>query len=203
MSCYRIYVRVMRRFESRAAPCGTGTHCWALAMRIHLEAVLRIRDILVRIRISTSDKWIRLPILVVSSVIFRKATKNFFLSNLLRIRFYFLKGSLHLHNFSKIKSHKEVQNSRNQGFSYYFCLTIKWPGSGFVPLTNRSRRPKNLRLLVPQHCFEVLRRNYNSAVPVRIHKEHTQTNIQTDGQYKRPGTGWKTDRWFTHTVHTK
>jgi hypothetical protein len=30
--------------------------------------------------------------------------------------YYFLK--LHLHNFSKIKSQKESQNSRNQGFSY-------------------------------------------------------------------------------------
>ncbi len=31
---------------------------------------------------------------------------------------------------------------------------------------------------------------------------HTQTNIRTDGQCKKSGTGWKTDRWFTHTVHT-
>ncbi len=37
-------------------------------------------------------------------------------------------------------------NSRNQGFSYYFCLMIE--GFGFSPLTNgsgsRSRRPKNI-----------------------------------------------------------
>ncbi len=46
---------------------------------------------------------------------------------------YFLK--LHLHNFSKIKSQKESQNSRNQGFSYYFCMIIE--GSG-------SARPKNM-----------------------------------------------------------
>jgi hypothetical protein len=32
--------------------------------------------------------------------------------------YYFLK--LHLHNFSKIKSQKESQNSGNQGFSYNF-----------------------------------------------------------------------------------
>jgi hypothetical protein len=32
-------------------------------------------------------------------------------------------------HFSKIKSHEEVKkNSRNQGFSYYFCLRIE--GSG-------------------------------------------------------------------------
>jgi hypothetical protein len=30
--------------------------------------------------------------------------------------YYFLK--VHLHNFSKIKSQKEPQNSKNQGFSY-------------------------------------------------------------------------------------
>jgi hypothetical protein len=39
------------------------------------------------------------------------------------------------------------QNSRNQCFSYYFCLMIE--GSGSVYLTNGSRsgRPKNLWLL--------------------------------------------------------
>jgi hypothetical protein len=38
--------------------------------------------------------------------------------------YYFLK--VHLHNFSKIKSPKEVEkNSRNRGFSYYFCLMIE------------------------------------------------------------------------------
>ncbi len=35
------------------------------------------------------------------------------------------KKLLLLHHFSKIKSHKEVTNSRNQGFSYYFCLIIR------------------------------------------------------------------------------
>ena len=34
--------------------------------------------------------------------------------------YYFLK--VHIHNFSKIKSQKEPQNSRNQGFYYYFCM---------------------------------------------------------------------------------
>ncbi len=38
----------------------------------------------------------------------------------------------------------ESQNSRNQGFSYYFCMMIE--GSGSIPLTSRSgsRRPKNM-----------------------------------------------------------
>jgi hypothetical protein len=29
----------------------------------------------------------------------------------------------------KIKSQKEPQNSRNQGFSYYFCMMIEGSGS--------------------------------------------------------------------------
>jgi hypothetical protein len=39
--------------------------------------------------------------------------------------YYFLK--VHLHHFSKIKSQKEVTNSRCQGFSYFFCSLIKDP----------------------------------------------------------------------------
>jgi hypothetical protein len=44
---------------------------------------------------------------------------------------------------------KKSQNSRNQGFSYYFCLVIEGSGAGTVPLTNGSgsRRPKNIRIL--------------------------------------------------------
>ncbi len=56
------------------------------------------------------------------------ATKKKFLSF---FAFYFFK--LHLHNFSKIKSHKEVKKNRNQGFSY---LMIE--GSVSVPCTNGS-----------------------------------------------------------------
>jgi hypothetical protein len=64
--------------------------------------------------------------------------------------FYFLK--LHLHHFSKIKSQIESQNSRNQGFSYYFCMMIEGSGSragsgsGSIPLTigSGSGRPKNM-----------------------------------------------------------
>ncbi len=46
-----------------------------------------------------------------------------------------IEPSRHLHHFSKIKSKKKSQNSRNQGLSYYFCLMIE--GSW-------SRRPKNI-----------------------------------------------------------
>ena len=62
--------------------------------------------------------------------------------------YYFLK--VHLHHFSKIKSQKESQNSRNQGFSYYFCMMIEGSGSragsGSIPLTSGSGsgRPKNM-----------------------------------------------------------
>ncbi len=49
--------------------------------------------------------------------------------------YHFLR--VYLHHFSKIKSHKEVTNSRNQGFSYYFCVTIDGSGSAVaIPLTN-------------------------------------------------------------------
>ncbi len=50
--------------------------------------------------------------------------------------YYFLK--VHLQHFSNIKSQKESQNSRNQGFSYYFCMMIEGSGSGSIPLTNGS-----------------------------------------------------------------
>jgi hypothetical protein len=40
-------------------------------------------------------------------------------------------------SFFKEKDQKS-QNSRNQGFSYYFCLMIEGAGSRCVPLTNGS-----------------------------------------------------------------
>ncbi len=62
----------------------------------------------------------------------------------------FLKGHCHLHHFSKIQSQTKSQNSRNQGFSYYFCLTIEGSGSGSISLADGSgsgsRRPKNIRI---------------------------------------------------------
>ncbi len=44
------------------------------------------------------------------------------------------------------KVQKKSQNSKNQGFPYYFCLLIEGFGSGSIPLTNGSgsRRPKNM-----------------------------------------------------------
>ncbi len=58
---------------------------------------------------------------------------------------------VHLHHSSKIKVINSLQNSRNQGFSYYFCLMMKGSGDGSVLVTNGSgcgsRRPKNVRIL--------------------------------------------------------
>jgi hypothetical protein len=52
--------------------------------------------------------------------------------------------------FKDKKLKKKSQYSRNQGFSYYFCLMIG--GSGSISLTNGSvsvsRRPKNIRLRI-------------------------------------------------------
>ncbi len=105
------------------------------------KAVLRIHDILgwIRIRIrgsmpltngSGSGSWIRiLPFL---SLTFKMPAKNLFFNTIFSA-YYFLK--LHLHHFSKINSKKESQNSKNQGFSYYFCMTIEGSGSG---------RPRNM-----------------------------------------------------------
>ncbi len=66
-------------------------------------------------------------------------------TNLTLFSCYFLK--VHLHYFSKIKSQKESQNSRIQGFSYYFCMMMEgsWSGSGSIPLisVSGSGRPKN------------------------------------------------------------
>ncbi len=58
--------------------------------------------------------------------------------------YYFLK--VHFHHFSKIKRQKESLNSRNQGFSYYFCMMIEGSGSGSISLTSGSGswRPKNM-----------------------------------------------------------
>ncbi len=49
------------------------------------------------------------------------------------------------HSYAKFCK-KKSQNSRNHGFSYYFCLMLEGSRSGSIPLTNGSgsRRPKNM-----------------------------------------------------------
>ncbi len=54
---------------------------------------------------------------------------------------------VHLHHsshFTDKKSRRSLKNSRNKVFSYYFFLMIG--GSGPVPLTTGSRKPKILRI---------------------------------------------------------
>jgi hypothetical protein len=82
-----------------------------------------------------------------SSLTFKTPTKNYFF---LQISLFYYLLKVHLHHLSKIKSNKEVtvRYSRNQGFSYYFCLMTEGFGSGSVPLTNRSgsRGPQNIQI---------------------------------------------------------
>jgi hypothetical protein len=98
---------------------------------------------------SGSGSWIR--ILLFLSLTFKMPAKNEFFNTIFSA-YYLLEQ--HLQHFSKIKSQKDLQNSRNQGFSYYFCTMIvgsgsgSRAGSGSIPLTSGSGsgsgRPKNL-----------------------------------------------------------
>jgi hypothetical protein len=57
----------------------------------------------------------------------QKANKKLIFYKVFLLIRYFLKE--HLNNFSKKNVQKKSQNSRNQGFSYYFCLMIEGSGS--------------------------------------------------------------------------
>jgi hypothetical protein len=113
-----------------------------------LQTVFWIHDILVWIRIrgsrpltngSGSGSWIRIldPYPAIFVIDLQGASKKKFLYQFFAC--YFLK--VHLHYFSKIKSQKESQNSRIQDF---FCMMIEGSGSGSgsIPLTSGSGRPK-------------------------------------------------------------
>ena len=110
--------------------------------------MLRIHDILgwIRIRIlgsmpltngsgfgSGSGSWILDPDPAIFVIDLQDASKKLIFKTIFSA-YYFLK--VHLHHISKIKSQKESQNSRNQGFSYYFCMMIE--GSGSISLTSGS-----------------------------------------------------------------
>ncbi len=83
--------------------------------------------------------------------------------------YYFLKE--HLHHFSKIKSQNESQNSRNNGFSYFFMMiegsrsgSRVGSGSESIPLNSGYRtRIREAKKHVdpvdpdPQHCFSLCR----------------------------------------------
>jgi hypothetical protein len=110
-------------------------------------AVFRIHDILGWIRILGS--MLLTNVSGSGSCYFRHRPsrcqqKTTVIFNTIISAYYFLK--VHLHHFSKIKSQKESQNRRNQGFFYYFCMMIE--GSGSIHLTSGSGsgsgRPKNM-----------------------------------------------------------
>ncbi len=102
-------------------------------------------------RIRTIDRiqiQIRIRILLFSSVAVKMPTKistylSFFPYSFLRVL------KLHLHQLSKIKVMKLLQNSRNKGFSYYFCLTMKGSGS------RRSRIREAQKLTDPANSIRV------------------------------------------------
>ncbi len=111
---YTIFVLRQSHEKPGAFNCNSGinsgnyTSCCKLVYHVHKEvffySVFRSRDILVRIRIRGSlplTYGIQLRILFFSSVTFKTSTKNKFFA------YYFLK--VHLHHYSKIKSHKEVK----------------------------------------------------------------------------------------------
>jgi hypothetical protein len=84
------------------------------------------------------------PAIFVSDL--QDANKNLFLYNF--SAYYFFK--VHLHHFSKIKSQKESQNSRNQGFSYYFGMMIEETGESIRQrYGSGSGRPKNVWIRYP------------------------------------------------------
>ncbi len=92
--------------------------------------------------------WVRIWILLFTSVAFKMSTKKFF-----SWFFCLFLFEGHSHHSSKIKRHKEVTKQYiNQGFFLLFLVDDRRrSGSGSVPLTNestsRSGRPENLRIL--------------------------------------------------------
>ncbi len=109
---------------------------WIPVLRIHdmdgmaPDPRIHTSDSLVRFRIR-----MRIRILLFSSGTFKTPTKYQFKKSF--SAWYFFEGTFT--SFFKDKNQKESQNSRNQGFSYYFCLMIVGSGSG-------SRRPQNIRI---------------------------------------------------------
>ncbi len=124
-----------QQLHSRSCCCC----CYSLRRSLHKgfsPAVLRIHDILV---------WVRIRILLFSSLTFKKPTKK---SLKKLFVYYFLK--VHLHHFSKIKSQKSHKIVGNKVFFYYFCMMIEGSGSesGSMPLTNGSGSGRHKIMLI-------------------------------------------------------
>jgi hypothetical protein len=93
-----------------------------------------------------SDPQIPLKILFFSPVTFKTPSENIvFLSS---YAYYFLKA--HLHHSSKIKSHKNSQNSINECFSSILSLLMEGsgPGSRQINYGSGSKRSKNTRIRI-------------------------------------------------------
>jgi hypothetical protein len=116
------------------------------------KPVFRIRDILVRIRILRSVPLNNgsgsMQIILFSSVTFKMPTKNnLFFSKFLLL--FLLK--VHLHNSSKIKSHKEVIKQKKSRFFFIFYLLMEGSRSGAGSIQtncgsgrkNRNTAPKS------------------------------------------------------------
>jgi hypothetical protein len=98
---------------------------------------IRIRGYLVPLtNVSGSGSWS-----FVSDFQDANIKKNSYFLKFFRLFLVFFDGT-----FTSFYKDKKSQNSRNKGFSNYFCLMIK--GSGSVPLTNGSGsgRPKCFRV---------------------------------------------------------
>ncbi len=111
-----IFVKISSTHKHKT-PFFSADQCKKCFSRNQCYAVLRIHDILGWIRIrgsmpltngSGSGSWIR--ILLFSSLNFKMPAKNKFFNTIFSA-YYFLK--LHIHHFSKIKSQKESQYSKN------------------------------------------------------------------------------------------
>jgi hypothetical protein len=89
-------------------------------------------------------------------VIFDQKNMNFFKAVKKSFSaYYYLK--VNLHHFSKIKSPKEVTCSRNQGFSYYICLTTERSRSGSIPLNNGYGIREAQKHVVPGFIIFILK----------------------------------------------
>jgi hypothetical protein len=113
------------------------------SLRHILQTVFRIRNILVRIWIRGSVPW---------TCGFSSESRSCFGYPAI---FEFFCLLLFEGTFTSFSKDKKSQNSRNQGFSYYFCLMIE--GSGFGPLSNGSGsgRPKHLRIRIRNIAYMI------------------------------------------------
>jgi hypothetical protein len=85
---------------------------------------------------------------------------------------------VHLHYFSKIKSQRESQNSRNQGFSYYFCMMIEGSGSGSGSILFPSSVTKGWRTNLHADLNFVQANDWRPSCFVETRKIGTGTSTQ-------------------------